>query len=101
MDRAGRFEKDFGGMLDKLDRPPIGANWNKGGPGSPMPSENAGALVGGITGAGAGTNIGSRLWRALAGDTTNSEKSAELTGNQEEIDVNNNGITTWPLWTKA
>jgi len=63
-------------FFKNIDRPPIGANWNKGGPGTPMPSENAGAMTGAITGGAAGTNIGSRLWRALAGDNT-PEKSAE------------------------
>jgi len=79
-ERIHRANNDMLDTVDKffktVDRPPIGANWNKGGPSTPMPSENAGALTGAITGGAAGTNIGSRLWRALAGDNT-PEKSAE------------------------
>lgn len=82
-DRVVRANNDMLNTVNtffkNVDRPPIGANWNKGGPGIPMPSEGAGALTGAITGGAAGTNIGSRLWRSLAGDTTNSEKSGEWT----------------------
>ena len=46
-----------------------------------------GGLAGGITGNSLGTHAGAGLFHDLA---TKQQKSAELTGNQEELDVNNN-----------
>ena len=46
-----------------------------------------GGFAGGLTGNSLGTHAGAGLFRDIAAKP---EKSAELTGNQEEIDVNNN-----------
>ena len=52
------------------------------------PSIVGGGLAGGLTGNSLGTHAGAGLFRDIA---ARPEKSAELTGNQEEIDVNDNG----------
>lgn len=52
------------------------------------PSIVGGGIAGGLTGNSLGTHAGAGLFRDIAAKP---EKSAELTGNQEEIDVNDNG----------
>jgi len=52
-----------------------------------QPAMMGGAALGGLTGGSLGTHAGAGLFRDIAAKP---EKSAELTGNQEEIDVNNN-----------
>jgi hypothetical protein len=52
------------------------------------PAMLGGGALGGLVGGSLGTNAGAGLFRDIAAKP---EKSAELIGNQEEIDVNNNG----------